>query len=133
MVLQLLQLFESDGERVVHEVLPQFAQSLVPKDPGSLLEVVLGNVAIVVDADLEDVVFDKIMLLVLGLGDADVVVREERAIVGTKVGEHLEAKPFLGKIEGARHESGLGKTHSADVLQFTSENDLRLSQKVLLT
>jgi hypothetical protein len=118
MVLQLLQLFEGDGERVVHEVLPQLAKSLVPEDPRSLLEVVLGNVPVVGDASLEDVIFDEIMLLVLRLGDGDVVVREERVIVGTKVGEHLEAKPFLGKVEGARHESGLRIAHGADVLQF---------------
>ena len=120
MVLQLLELFESDGERVVHEVLPQLAKHLAPKDPGSCLEVVIGNVAVVGDADLEDVIFDEIMFLVLGLGDADEVIREECVNcfrVAAKIGEHLDAKPFFGKIEGARHESGVGIAHGADVLQ----------------
>ena len=74
MVLQLLQHLESDREWVVHEVLPQVAEDLIPEDPGALLEVLVGNVATVVDADLEGVRFDEIVLLVHGLGDGDAVV-----------------------------------------------------------
>ena len=120
MVLQLLQLFESDGEWVVHKVLPQVAKDLVPEDPASLLEVVLGNIAIVGDADFESVFLDEIILLVLGLSNTDAVVREEGIIVGTEVREHLEAKTFLCELEGASHEGGFGVAHSADVLQFLS-------------
>lgn len=48
------------------------------------------------DAGLKGVIFDGAKLLVLGLGDADIVVRQERVIVGTKIRQHLETKPFLG-------------------------------------
>lgn len=116
MVFQLLQLFESDGKGVVHKALPQVTKDLVLDDSGSLLEEVLWKVAVVGDADLENVLVHEILLLFLDLGNAGVIVRNG-AIVVTIVGEHIEVKTFLSELEGARHEGGLGIAHGADVLQ----------------
>jgi len=98
MVLPFLQLLERDRGCVVHEVLPQVAQDLVPEYVGAVLEVSLRNIAIAVDTDVERVLFGEVFLLVLGLGDTDFIVRQEGVLVGTNVGEHFEAKTFLGKV-----------------------------------
>ena len=98
MVLPFLQLLERDRECVVHEVLPQVAKDLVPEYVGAVLEVRLRNIAIAVDTDVEHVLFGEVFFLVLGLGDADFVVRQEGVLVGTNVGGHFEAKTFLGKV-----------------------------------
>jgi hypothetical protein len=52
----------STNDRTCVRLLPQLAKSLVPEDPGSLLEVVLWNVVIVGDASLEGVIFDETIL-----------------------------------------------------------------------
>ena len=74
MVFPFLQLIERDREWVVHEVLPEVAQDLFPKYVGAVLEVRLRNIAIAVHADLECTLFVELILLVLGMGDAEVIV-----------------------------------------------------------
>ena len=73
MILPFLQLLEYDGERLVHEVLPEVANDLAPKYIDAVLEVRLGNITIAGDADLEHVFLDEIIFLVGCLDDAEVI------------------------------------------------------------
>ena len=54
--------------------MPEVTEDLVPEYVDPFLEVPPGNIAIVGDVDLERDLFNKITLLVVGLGNAEVVV-----------------------------------------------------------